>query len=251
MIVYNYDFHYSSYYFQAYSSLTYYCLLHTVYIKGAIPMSTKIVQKSLSDQVYNLLKDQILSGELKGGMIISEELLAEQFGVSRTPIREAIRRLAEYGLLIITPRSHVSVYTVTEKEAQDIAKVRVNLEMLAIDNIDEASYQANVEEIARHAADCQYSMSIGDRASVFEKDSLFHLALIRAANNSALYDICQRMDAKIQLLRIAQNLPEDELSYYINQHIQLMQLLKAGDRDACKRLLHEHITHDLGSGFKG
>lgn len=214
-------------------------------------MATKIVQKSLSDQVYSLLKDQILSGELQGGTNISEELLAEQFGVSRTPIREAIRRLAEYGLLIITPRSHVSVYTVTEKEAADIAKVRVNLEMLAIDSIGEAAYQRSVEEIARHAADCQYAMSVGDRASVFEKDSLFHLALVRAADNSALYDICQRMDAKIQLLRIAQNLPEDELAYYINQHVQLMQLLKQGDKDSCKKLLYEHITHDLGGGFKG
>ncbi len=214
-------------------------------------MATKIVQRSLSDQVYNLLKDQILSGELKGGTNISEELLAQQFGVSRTPIREAIRRLAEYGLLIITPRSHVSVYTVTEKEAADIAKVRVNLEMLAVDSIDDDAYQRNVEDIARHAADCQYAMSVGDRASVFEKDSLFHLALVRAADNSALYDICQRMDAKIQLLRIAQNLPEDELAYYINQHVQLMQLLKQGDKDTCKRLLYEHITHDLGGGFKG
>lgn len=214
-------------------------------------MATKIVQRSLSDQVYNLLKDQILSGELKGGTNISEELLAQQFGVSRTPIREAIRRLAEYGLLIITPRSHVSVYTVTEKEAADIAKVRVNLELLAVDSIDDDAYQRNVEDIARHAADCQYAMSVGDRASVFEKDSLFHLALVRAADNSALYDICQRMDAKIQLLRIAQNLPEDELAYYINQHVQLMQLLKQGDKDTCKRLLYEHITHDLGGGFKG
>ena len=55
----------------------------------------KCIQNSLSDQVYTMLKDQILSGQLKGGMKIPEESLAEQFGVSRTPIREAIRRLAK------------------------------------------------------------------------------------------------------------------------------------------------------------
>ncbi len=103
------------------------------------------------------------------------------------------------------------------QEADDIAKVRVSLEQLAIDSIDGGdSYAANVKELSRYAADCQYAMGIGgDRATVFEQDSLFHLALIKASRNSALISICERLDAKIQQLRIAQNLPEDELSYYL------------------------------------
>jgi len=194
-----------------------------------------------------MLKDQILSGQLKGGMKIPEESLAEQFGVSRTPIREAIRRLAEYGLVTIKPRSHATVSVITEQEANDIARVRVTLEQLAIDSIDETSYSRNVKELSRYAADCQYAMGIGDRATVFEQDSLFHLALVRSSGNSALISICERLDAKIQQLRIAQNLPEDELSYYLGQHAQMMTLLKNGDKEACKRLLYEHITHDLTS----
>ena len=73
-------------------------------------MTYSINKESLSDKVYALVKHQILSGELTGGMVISEEQLAQQFGVSRTPIREAIRRLSEYGLVIIKPRSHAMVY---------------------------------------------------------------------------------------------------------------------------------------------
>jgi len=207
----------------------------------------KCIQNSLSDQVYTMLKDQILSGQLKGGMKIPEESLAEQFGVSRTPIREAIRRLAEYGLITIKPRSHATVSLISEQEASDIAKVRVTLEQLAIDYIDEASYSRNVKELSRYAADCQYAMGIGDRATVFEQDSLFHLALVRSSGNSALISICERLDAKIQQLRIAQNLPDDELSYYLGQHAQMMTLLKNGDKEACKRMLYEHITHDLTS----
>ncbi|HAP57735.1 MAG TPA: GntR family transcriptional regulator [Sphaerochaeta sp.] len=207
----------------------------------------KCIQNSLSDQVYTMLKDQILSGQLKGGMKIPEESLADQFGVSRTPIREAIRRLAEYGLVTIKPRSHATVSAITEQEANDIARVRVALEQLAIESIDEASYSRNVKELSRYAADCQYAMGIGDRATVFEQDSLFHLALVRSSGNSALISICERLDAKIQQLRIAQNLPDDELSYYLGQHAQMMTLLKNGDKEACKRMLYEHITHDLTS----
>ena len=207
----------------------------------------KCVQNSLSDQVYTMLKEQILSGELKGGMKIPEELLADQFGVSRTPIREAIRRLNEYGLVTIKPRSFATVSLITPEEAMDIARVRVTLEQLAIDSIDEQSYAEHVKEISRYAADCQYAMGIGDRATVFEQDSLFHMALIKASKNTALISICERLDAKIQQLRIAQDLPEDELSYYIHQHATFMQFLKNGEKEACKRLLYEHITHDLCS----
>ena len=212
-----------------------------------VPSMPKCIQNSLSDQVYTMLKDQILSGQLKGGMKIPEESLAEQFGVSRTPIREAIRRLAEYGLVTIKPRSHAVVSIISPQEADDIAKVRVSLEQLAIDSIDEDSYAENVKELSRYAADCQYAMGIGDRATVFEQDSLFHLALIKASRNSALISICERLDAKIQQLRIAQNLPEDELSYYLGQHAQMMSFLKNGEKEACKHMLYEHITHDLTS----
>jgi DNA-binding GntR family transcriptional regulator len=194
-----------------------------------------------------MLKDQILLGQLKGGMKIPEESLAEQFGVSRTPIREAIRRLAEYGLVTIKPRSHAVVSIISPQEADDIAKVRVSLEQLAIDSIDEESYAEHVKELSRYAADCQYAMGIGDRATVFEQDSLFHLALVKASRNSALISICERLDAKIQQLRIAQNLPEDELSYYLGQHAQMMSMLKNGEKEACKHMLYEHITHDLTS----
>jgi DNA-binding GntR family transcriptional regulator len=203
-----------------------------------------IVQQSLADQVYTLLKEQILNGKLKGGERIPEETLAAQYGVSRTPIREAIRRLSEYGLVEIKPRSYAEVCAITPKEATDIAEVRVALEQLAIDTIDQLTYKEHIQDIARHAADCQYAMNIGDRAKVFEEDSLFHLALARASNNKELAQICERLDAKVQQLRIAQNLPENKLAEYIGQHVKIMQLLKENNKEECKALLYEHITHD-------
>lgn len=200
-------------------------------------------QQSLADQVYARLKEEILSGELKGGMKIPEELLSEQFGVSRTPIREAIRRLNEYGLVTIVPRSHSFVTIVTEKEAEDIGRVRVALEQLAIESIDQKSYMAHVEDLSRYASTCQYAIGIGDRATVFEQDSLFHITLVKASNNNCLLDIYKRLDAKIQQLRIAQNLPDGDLSYYLNQHSQMMLLLKNGKKEACKALIADHIYH--------
>jgi len=204
----------------------------------------KSIQSSLSDQVYTMLKEQILNGQLKGGVKIPEETLAEQFSVSRTPIREAIRRLAEYGLVTIKPSSHALVTAITKEEALDTTRVRIALEQLAVDSINEDGYQAHVKELSRYAADCQYAMGIGDRATVFLQDSLFHLTLVKASQNTALIFLYERLDAKIQQLRIAQNLSDDNLSHRLNQHAQMMSLLKSGEKERCKALIHEHVFHD-------
>ena len=202
-----------------------------------------IVSESLADQVYNLLKNDILKGKMKGGDKISEDNLATELGVSRTPIREALKRLSEYGLISLAPRSHASVVTVTEKEAEDIASLRVTLESFAIDNIKVENLNNNLETISRYAADCQYALNVGDRAKAFELDSLSHVSLIDLAENKALSDTYRVLDAKVQLLRIKQDLPEDKLSYYLMQHTTLIQLIKNGKKQDAKVLIAEHITH--------
>ncbi len=198
---------------------------------------------NLSNQVYHLIKDKILTGEFAGGSKIPEETLAEQFNVSRTPIREAVRRLSEYGLVVIKPRSHAIVKEVDEKEAQDIASVRICLEQLAVDTITEESLVRHREEISRRAADCLFAIGIANRALVYENDSLFHMAIIKASENDILVNMYKRLDAQIQQLRIVQNLPDIELSGYIDQHSQIIQLLNNGDKDLCKKALIEHILH--------
>ena len=203
----------------------------------------KCIQSSLSDQVYTMLKEQILNGQLKGGMKIPEESLAEQFGVSRTPIREAIRRLAEYGLVTIKARSHALVSLITEEEALDIARVRVTLEQLAVDLIDEERYRFSVKELSRYAAGCQYAIGIDDRSAVLQQDSLFHRTLVKASRNSALISLYERLDAKIQQISIAQDLGEDALSFCLAQHAQMMSLLKGGEKERCKALIYEHVFH--------
>ncbi len=200
-------------------------------------------KRNLSNKVYHLIKEKILKGELAGGSKIPEETLAEQFNVSRTPIREAVRMLSEYGLVTIKPRSHAVVRTITEKEASDIASVRIALEQLALDTITPESLVKHKEEISRRAADCLFAVGIADRALIYENDSLFHMAIIKASENDILLNMYKRLDAQIQQLRIMQNVPDIELSGYIDQHTKIIQLLNAGDLNACKKVLVEHILH--------
>lgn len=203
----------------------------------------KIVSRSLSDQVYELVKSEILKGNIKAGSKISEDALALQFGVSRTPIREAIRRLSEYGLVTLSPRSHAAVVKISDKVALDIASLRIDLEFFAVDNLQKELFEKNYLELSQLAFDCQLQLANGERDKAFELDSAFHSLLIQCADNQALTEVYTRLDAKIQLLRIEQNLEPQALLSYLQQHTNILMLLKSDDKLSAKKLIREHIMH--------
>ncbi len=205
----------------------------------------KIKQQTLADQVYAQVKNEILNGNLKANDKISEEDLAELYGVSRTPIRDALKKLADYGLIKIVPRSHAIVNSVSSKEAKDIAKIRITLEQFSIDNLTDESLNQNFENLCRYASECQFALSMADKAKVFENDSLFHLTLIKATNNLTLIDLYNRIDAKVQLLRLEQDTSMEDLSKYISQHSEILNFLKNNKYEEAKDLLKNHIMHDI------
>ncbi len=204
-----------------------------------------MLHNSLSEQIYDSLKSQILSGELQGGMPVPEEVIAAQFGVSRTPIREALRRLAEYGLITLRPHSNARVCTIDEKQAKDIAMVRLDLELMAIDNLNTKTFNSKFLDLSRLAADCNVAFSQENRAKVLETDSLFHITLVSCADNSALSSLYERMDAQNQLVRFIQCPQDERLAHYIGQHTMILQHILTNDIKSCKELLRDHITHDL------
>ena len=86
---------------------------------------------------------------------------------------------------------------------------------------------------------------MSNKAKVFENDSLFHLTLIKATNNITLIELYNRLDAKVQLLRLEQDTSMDDLGKYISQHSEIINLLKNGEKGKVKELLNAHIMHDL------
>ncbi len=204
-------------------------------------MADTIIQESLSDKVYTIIKRQILSGELPGGTMLREEAYAEQFGVSRTPIREALRRLSEYGLVSIKPRSQAVVHQVTEKEFSDITHIRYALETLVIESLFTIPIEMHLKRLVALADECTTLAHQHNRAQLFVKDSEFHLDLAKTTGNKALFDLYNRLDAKVQLIRVAQNLADSDLSNTIDQHYQLLDALESHDKTAGLNFIQEHI----------
>ncbi len=204
-----------------------------------------IEQSSLSDQVYDGLKGLILSGSLGGGEHVPEEQLAAQFGVSRTPIREALKRLAEYGLIVIKPRSKVTVAAISKDEAVHIGRVRQALETLAFELLAEKGDTETFAELERVAGACQDAMTRGDRAKAFELDTAFHQKMMDLSGNPTLADIYKRLDSRIQLLRLRQHLTPQELLPYMVHHIHLIRFMRTGDIEKAKDIISQHIFHDI------
>ncbi|PID55844.1 GntR family transcriptional regulator [candidate division KSB3 bacterium] len=219
--------------------------LHTKKTMVQAKTDYTIHRQSLSEQVYKYIKRLILSGELKGGQKIPEEKIAQQFGVSRTPIREALRRLDEYGLVYLKPRSYAVAVQLIPEEAEDVAQVRAQLEVLSTRLLVENGTQDDFDALEQLAKECQEALDADDVATAFEKDSQFHIEIARRTGNRHLCELFQKIDAKMQLLRLVLHLPHDKLSQFIAQHKPLLEYMRRQEKDAAETLMAHHILDQL------
>lgn len=204
-----------------------------------------IQRQSLSEQVYAYIKRQILSGELQGGQKIPEETIAQQFGVSRTPIREALRRLHEYGLVYLKPRSYAVVVELDPQEAEHVARVRAQLEILAVRQLAENGTPGDFDALEQLAGECQDALNAGDVATTFEKDSQFHIEIARRTGNRHLLELFEKIDAKMQLLRLVLHLPLKDLNRFIAHHRPLLSHIRNREAEAAETLMQTHILEQL------
>ena len=210
----------------------------------------EIHRQSLSDQVYHYIKRLILSGEIRGGERIPEEKVAQQFGVSRTPIREALSRLEEYGLIKIKPRSYAEVVALETHEASQLAVIRSQLETLAVSLLADCGTEEDFRALDLLATECNALIAAGDIATTFEKDSQLHLEIVQRTGNRHLYEICEKLDAKIQLLRLVLRIPLGKLKVYVKHHDGIIDAMKRHDKELAVSLMKHHIMNQLNDQEK-
>lgn len=196
---------------------------------------------SLAQESFLQIKRLILSGFFRPGERIPEEKVAAILHVSRTPIREALRQLEQIGLVILKPRSYAKVAEVTEGEAREIAVVRGTLESLVFRELLAHGWlnTARLTAITQSALDKLAADNVGE---AFILDSAFHLELARQSGNETLYGVLERLDAKVQLVRLRTGLTPKQYHDSLNMHFMLLQLLESGDVAGASTLLVRHIT---------
>lgn len=198
---------------------------------------------SVVDQLVERIFQGILNGDYPPGSRITELQLVEKLGASRTPIREAIRRLNELGLVIIKPRCGVEVASVGERDMQEIRALRAELETFALRQAMQHIREEDLEVLEQLHDDCEDRLEGGSRLDVFRQDSAFHLAIAQLAGNTYLYDALNRLDAKVMLCRMVLCRQPDKIRGTVGFHRTILQAMRDRDTDRAVSLLREHIEN--------
>ena len=197
---------------------------------------------NLSDRVYIHIKRLIMTGKLQGGQKIPEQAIAEQLGASRTPIREALRRLEEHGLVVIEPRRSTRVATITLDDKKHVGQVRLQLSLLAIRLLCERVSSEDCTTLRDLAVSCSEYAEAGDFASCFETDSLFHCEISERSGNEHLAELDRLLEHKVQLLRNIEKATRERVIETVSLHIPIVEAICLKDAGKAKELMYQHLV---------
>ncbi len=198
---------------------------------------------SVVDQLVEQLFQRILNGDYPPGSKVTETGLAEQLGASRTPIREAIRRLHELGLIVVRPRCGLEIASVDERDVEEIGALRAELETFAIRLAVPRADKDALERLERIQQRCETLLDNGGRLEVFREDSRFHLAIAELSGNRYLYDALERLDAKVVLCRMMLCRSADKIRNTVGFHRTILRAMRAHDTDRAVQALRDHIEN--------
>ena len=156
----------------------------------------------LRDVVFNTLRRAILRGELKPGERLMEIQLANKLGVSRTPIREAIRKLELEGLVLMIPRKGAEVAEITEKNLRDVLEVRCALEELAVQLACERIDKRGIKELHTAADRFRDVLGSDDITQIAQADEAFHDVIFTATDNERLIQLLNNLREQMYRYRI-------------------------------------------------
>lgn len=197
----------------------------------------------LRDVVFNTLREAILKGELKPGERLMEIQLAERLGVSRTPIREAIRKLELEGLVLTFPRRGAEVAKMTEKNMREVLVVRKALEVLAVEIACEVITQPQIVELKEVAKAFEQSMKSKDLKKIAEADVRFHDLIYQSTGNHRLLQILNNLREQIYRYRIEYLKEESTYPSLLQEHQALIDGLKNKDKEFVKDIMKRHIEN--------
>ena len=193
--------------------------------------------------VFQTLRQAILRGELKPGERLMEIHLAQKLGVSRTPVREAIRKLELEGLVLMIPRKGAVVAEITVTDLEDVLEVRMALEELAVKlacrNITEEQLNAmrQREEIFRK------SLYGDDVAACAQADMEFHDAIYAATGNSRLVQILNNLREQMYRYRVEYLKEEQTRNLLVSEHEELVKAIREGDVQKAQDISFHHLEN--------
>jgi DNA-binding GntR family transcriptional regulator len=205
-------------------------------------MKKTVDSTNLREQTYDIIKNMIILREIEPGKKINEEHIAKEIQVSRTPIREALCRLENEGIVKIIPRRGAFVSDLTETNVREILLIREVLEglvvRLAVENMDEETL-----EKLRKALEKVSTLPEKDRDLInYTRSEVdFHAILLSASNNQMLKNMMEIVNAHLQIIRLRTVVIPERAQKTVGEHQQIFKAIENGDTTSAEELMRKHV----------
>lgn len=201
----------------------------------------KLERSTLNERVYQQIRDAVLVGDLSPKARLDEQALADDMGVSRTPIREAIGKLTTEGLVEYRPYQGSFVRSFTAQQVNDLYEVRKALESLAVRLAVPQLSEPQVADLRGILDEIHHAHERGDLIAYGDADRRFHNTIAAYSGNQTLIESLDRLALQIQLVRTAANHDPEVVERTAHQRPEITAALMARDARRAARLMEAHI----------
>ena len=200
-------------------------------------------EHSLGGRVFQKLRDDILSGKYKEHDELRETTLGKELGVSRTPVREALRQLELEGLVLMIPRKGAEVAEITEKNLRDVLEVRCALEELAVQLACDRIDKDKLKELHAAADHFREILDSDDITAIAEADEAFHDVIFAATDNNRLIQLLNNLREQMYRYRIEYLKKKECHPQLLEEHAAIMKAIEEHDKEKATQITIQHIAN--------
>ncbi|MDF0603609.1 GntR family transcriptional regulator [Psychromarinibacter sp. C21-152] len=202
-----------------------------------------IKRASLHGTVVERLRDLITEGHVPPGEKINEKALCEAYGVSRTPLREALKVLASEGLVTLTPNRGATVAEITERDLDEVFPILMALEGLAGEAACARMSDAAIRQLRVLQDEMEGHYEAGDRAAYFQTNQAIHEAILEGCENQTLIATHRALAGRVRRARYLANMSPARWKQAVEEHAAILWAIEARDGARTAQLLREHLSN--------
>ncbi|MCX4419825.1 GntR family transcriptional regulator [Streptomyces mirabilis] len=203
-------------------------------------------KSSYRERVADALRAALIAGELRAGEVYSAPTLAARFGVSATPVREAMLDLAKEGLVDTVPNKGFRVTAVSEKQLDEYTHIRSLIEIPTTVQLATTADPVSLEALRPAAREIVTAAAAGDLIAYVEADIRFHLGLLALAGNAHLVEVVGDLRKRSRLYGLHALVEAGRLQDSAEEHLELLDALVDRDPEAVRRVMTRHLGHVRG-----
>jgi len=202
--------------------------------------------ENLSEQIARVLRASLVSGQMVPGVTYSVPALADEFGVSAMPVREAMLSLVQQGLMTAVRNKGFRVIELSPAELDDIMQLRLMLEVPTTVAVSKDVNERTMRDLRRIAKEISKHAKSGELVEYIESDRQFHQTLISLAGNARLEELIDDLRSRSRLTGLDALAEHGDLSASAREHVAMLDAIAVGDAARLRTLMERHVRHSRG-----